>query len=232
MESCGDTYRNTTSNKETILFASERAIGHYLSICHLLASIAASSSEVKAAVDRQLLSFIDDPAKRHKRFTPNLGELLVLLAATENVDAVDLIRPLLREALTRSVAWSIDPVQGRGVGGLALLEKDAICEWRLAATFEAQKTSLRLLCFQFTFYRKVVDLRCDGRLDVGLDSRFGLAPPAMATEIVQSIRTIFAIDNFASFSRFLCVTLPFPRADSGLILVARTAAFRQSQSRG
>ncbi|MBE7180767.1 MAG: hypothetical protein INR71_06090 [Terriglobus roseus] len=205
MESCGDSYRNTTSNKETILFASERAIGDYLSICHLLASIAACSPDVKAAVDQKLVSFIDDPPKRHKQFTPNLGELLVLLAATENVQPMALIRPLLREALTRGVVWSIDPVQGRGFGGLALLEKDPVCEWRLASTFEAQKTSLRLLCFQLTFYRKVAALRDEGRLDIGLNARYGLAPPSLATELVRSIRSIFALDNFASFSKFLCV---------------------------
>lgn len=207
MESCGPSVQGAMSTEGTILFASERAIGDYLSLCHLLSAIAACQPAVKATAERNLLDFIGDGGpqnqKRHKRFTPNLGELLIQLCVTDRVRSLELVRPLLREALTRSVVWSLDPVQGKGVGGLALLEDDQICDWRLEKTFEAQRTSLRLLCFQFDFHRKVDALRHDGQLHKGLDARFGLAPAGLAADLVRSIKTIFALNNFASFSRFL-----------------------------
>ncbi|KAH7105898.1 hypothetical protein BKA62DRAFT_344013 [Auriculariales sp. MPI-PUGE-AT-0066] len=201
----------------TLLHASEKALCDFISVIHLAVSLAASNPAIARDAARAVHRFIRYPNSRHKDTTPDLGELLVQLVLCSDVDWDDLRGPFLQQSFTRSVVWMLDQQQGRGLAGLACMEGESVSEWRLKTTFDASKTSLRLLMFQHAFLSQL-PLLCTEvlpgaritPLDLknGLDARYGLPPRDMPSRLVQSIKDIYAVNNYASFAVRLGMKAP------------------------
>ena len=186
----------------TLLHASEKALCDFISVIHLAVALAASNPAIARDAAGAVHRFIRYNNARAKSTTPDLGELLVQMALCSDVGWSELRGPLVQEALTRNVVWMLDSRQGKGLAALAFLEGEPVSEWRLKTTFEASRTSLRLLMFQHAFLSQL-PLLCGsrarpGRMTVadlkdGLDARYGLPPPDMPGRLVQSIKDIYSV---------------------------------------
>ena len=185
----------------TLLHASEKALCDFVSVIHLAASLAVANPAIANDAARSVHRFIRYPDGRRKEQTPDLGELLIQLVLCSDVGWTDLRGPLLQESFARQVVWMLDPLQGKGHTALALLESESVSEWRLKTSFEASRTSLRLVMFQHAFLSQLPAL-CGKRLGErstllelkeGLDARYGLPPRDMPGRLVQQIKDIYAV---------------------------------------
>ncbi|EJD41336.1 hypothetical protein AURDEDRAFT_153238 [Auricularia subglabra TFB-10046 SS5] len=207
----------STSPAGTLLHASEKALCDFVSVVHLAAALAVANPAVAQDAQRAVARFVRYPNARHKDATPDLGELLVQAALCDAIGWEELRGPLVQESLTRSVVWMLDRQQGRGLAGLAHLEADAVSEWRLRETFRASRTGLRLLMFQRLFLAELPSLGLrdpdTGRMTLrglkeGLDAHYGLPPREMPARLVQGIKEIYAVDNFAAYAARLGLRAP------------------------
>lgn len=195
-----DMFRPTSSLQR----ASERAIAGYCSIIHLITSYAIEHPKVKEEACRRIRAFNTSPAARRKSVVPDLGQLLVQLCLVDDISWSDVRAAVVREQFTRSVLWQLEPApKGRGLPGLAYLEEDPICEWRLAETFKAHRTGLRLCLFQIFFMEKLAKTEGSSLLNLRDDfnNRRGLAPPGLTTELLERIKVIYKIDNLIDFAK-------------------------------
>ncbi len=190
----------------SVLRASERALAGYCSIIHLLASYALENPRVVRAAKGTIKSSRNTRNGRNKTAVPDLGQFLVMLCLADEVSWIDVRRMVVDKLFTRFVIWQLQPKpQGAGLPGLAYLEQSPLCEWRLQETFKASRTGLRLLLFQVFFMEKLAK-RKDWTLKMrkeDFDSRRGLPPPGLATELLDRIQFIYKVDNLGTFAKEL-----------------------------
>merc|ERR1719321_502754 len=86
------------------LWTSTKALEGYMAFHHLLLALARAFPDVAAEAAARAAAFRAREAARAKHATPNLGEFLCLLAATD-VSWEDIAIPLLEEAFDRYVLW-------------------------------------------------------------------------------------------------------------------------------
>ncbi|KAJ1547616.1 hypothetical protein HK405_005385, partial [Cladochytrium tenue] len=86
-----------------LLHASDKALTGYCVLMHLLLVLVQTYPQVLPATYARVNGFLSDPALRHKRRVPDLGELLVCLALVPNLSWDAVRGPLLNELLTRNV---------------------------------------------------------------------------------------------------------------------------------
>ena len=140
--------------KSINLHASDKALSGYCSLLHLLLRLALDHPIILETAHEKVHHFLARESKRSKEAVPDLGEFLVLLALVPSVSwEKDLAAPLLRELLSRNVVWYL-----RDRPYLAYTaDSGKVCDdKRVKETFEASKTSLRLLMFQVHFLRSVL----------------------------------------------------------------------------
>lgn len=188
----------------SLLRASERALAGYCSIIHLIVSYAIENGKIIEDAHRTVSGFVASRAGRHKSVVPDLGQFLVQLCLVDEFSWSDVRAAVLQELFTRFVFWQLEPTpKGAGLPGLAFLEDDATCEWRLSQTFKASRTGLRLLLFQIFFMEKLAKRQGSNLLSLRDDfnSRRGLAPPGLTTELLERIQFIHKMGNLGIFSK-------------------------------
>ncbi|KLO08324.1 hypothetical protein SCHPADRAFT_613288 [Schizopora paradoxa] len=190
--------------ESSLLKASERALAGYCSLIHLIASYAVENPNVISDAHRTVSAFITSQAGRHKSVVPDLGQFMILLCLVDEFSWSNVRTAVIQELFTRFVVWQLHPTpKGAGRPGLALLEEDAVCEWRLAESFKASRVGLRLCLFQIFFMEKLA--KREGSSLVGLrddfNSRRGLAPPGLTTELLERIQSIYKVDNLGTFAK-------------------------------
>jgi len=184
--------------KSTLTHASEKAIESYFHLFHLLLCLATSQPSIIQSANTTLNAFI--AGKTSKKDCPNLGHLLVaaLISDVEMTPAV--IRSIIKETITRNVVWMLDS-KGAKMPELSYMEPSDISAYRLKHTFEASKTSYRLLMF-LNLFRKAAVGSPRKHLPVILDEAFqrhGAPPRGSAKKLADAIKRIHAIDNFPEF---------------------------------
>ncbi|EME84065.1 uncharacterized protein MYCFIDRAFT_152343, partial [Pseudocercospora fijiensis CIRAD86] len=138
--------------KSTLTAASEKAIESYFHLFHLLLCLACERPEIPNEANNTIKSFI--AGSHDKQKVPDLGHLLIMILISEVDVTPELIKAIIEEAVTRNVVWMLDK-RGRDMAELSFLETSAVSGYRLQKTFEASKTSYRLLMF-LNVMRKVV----------------------------------------------------------------------------
>lgn len=122
-------------------------------------------------------------------------------ALISDVEMTDtMIKSIVQEAITRNVVWMLDS-KGAGMAELAYLEPTPISEYRLKKTFEASKTSYRLLMF-LNLFRKVAEGSPLQPLSVLCDEAFerhGALPRGSAKGLADSIKRIHQVSSFPEF---------------------------------
>lgn len=215
MKSCDDlSSDHVLQTKQTLLFASEKAVTSYCLLLHLLMCLCRSQPEILSDVTIKLRQFIEVPKTRWKQSTPDLGELIVVITLVLIMPPVvksqpitwDLIRgKFLEEAVTRNVRWVLDAAPE-----LEVMEYGA-SDYRLNTTFNNSKTSLRLIMFQVTFLN--VFLRTYQGDISRLDENYGFAESELPVRMVKEIKEIYAVDSWPQF---------FARVNLGRVLGKET----------
>jgi len=197
----GEAEQNWVDCKSTLTHASEKAIESYFSIFHLLLCLATEQDQIVRDGNRQLQRFLSGHTS--KESFPNLGQLLVSVLVSDQGLAPELTLAIIKEAILRNVVWMLDN-KGAGMAELSYIEPCTVSEYRLQRTFEASKTSYRLLMFFALFYRAA---RPSGKsLSAIRDELFDMhgAPPKGAAErMAAEIRDVRNVNSFPAFFKVM-----------------------------
>ncbi|KAL8651797.1 MAG: hypothetical protein Q9226_004537, partial [Calogaya cf. arnoldii] len=185
--------------RSTLAHASEKAVESYFAIFHLLLCLAADDPFMVRKANNKVFHFLS--GKTSKTTCPNLGHLLVATLISDHRLSETLSVAIIKEAVLRNVVWMLDS-KGANMPELSYLEPSEISEYRLKKTFEASRTSYRLLMFCHLFCRTARGLTADKTLAQSRDELFdthGAPPRGIAQSMAQEIRRIKAIDSFPPF---------------------------------
>jgi ubiquitin-protein ligase len=194
-------YGHHIDTRSTLTHASEKAVDSYFALFHLLLCFATEDVTVIKGANRMAQSFVDGP--RSKAQFPDLGHVLVAALISDDGLTENLIFHIIKEAILRNVVWMLD-LKGSAMAELAYLEPSDTSDYRLTKTFEASRTSYRLLMFLRLFNsvarkpgKSLVQLREE------LFDTHGAPPPGTSTIMAQKIRKIHEISNFPGFLRVM-----------------------------
>lgn len=219
-----------TEQKSTLTHASEKAVESYYQLFSLLVCLATDRPGIAESAKAWISRFM--AGERDKQACPNLGHLLVALLISDisqtppehgagNESGIskteELTKAIIKEAVTRNVVWMLDS-RGAGMAELSYMEPSAISDYRIQKTFEASKTSYRLLMF-LNLMRRTVTSRPPSAASTSpqslqelrddLFSRHGAPPPGAASSLAASIRKIQKVDSFPEFLQAMDVsTMP------------------------
>lgn len=192
-----DKWTSSVNVKSTLRHASEKAIESYFSLFHLLLCLAIDQPDiVKEANDRVALF---EDGHTSKEDCPNLGHLLTLTLVSDRGLTPSLSLAIIHEAVIRNVVWMLDS-KGANMPELSYLEPTSISDYRLKRTFEASRTSYRILMFQSLFAKIArpadtpISTICDEIFD-----RHGAPPTGIAEKLASDIRHLRTITSFPEF---------------------------------
>ena len=186
-----------TGTKSTLRHASEKAIESYFSLFHLLLCLAVSDPGIVKEANEEVDLFME--GKSSKEDCPNLGHFITSTLVSDNGLTPALAQEIINEAIIRNVVWMLDS-KGANKPELSYLEPTPSSEFRLRHTFEASKTSYRLLMFQALFYKIArpantpISKICDDAFE-----RHGAPPPGTAERLAQDIRHLKTVNTFPEF---------------------------------
>ncbi|KAI8617573.1 hypothetical protein BC830DRAFT_1112922 [Chytriomyces sp. MP71] len=199
------------------MIASEKALIGYSQLLHLLLSLCAEYPDLKDYAEMQLEKFLTNKNARDKTRVPNMGEFIILLFCQSKYSWSDLAVPVFRECSVRGVVWMLD-CQNGNKPHLALLEKAPVSDFRLAETFKAQRTSLRLLMFQVLFVRRMgLGERPMDVLFAGLNNRYGYPEAKLAEVIIKDMKEIMQVSAYNDFLGRVGIPLPTKKFFCGLL---------------
>ncbi|KAF6826925.1 ubiquitin-conjugating enzyme family protein [Colletotrichum plurivorum] len=186
------------SQRSTLRHASEKAIESYFHLFHLLLCLAAENSQFVSDANTKIKGFMD--GKTSKAHCPNLGHLLVYLLISDIKITEKMRKAIITEAITRNVVWMLDK-RGANMPELSYLEPDPVSHYRLKKSFEASRTSYRLLMFSELFRRiaRPSDEKTLVEVRDELFDRHGAPPAGAALRLSTDVRRIHDIDNFNDF---------------------------------
>ncbi|KAJ3269068.1 hypothetical protein HK104_005198, partial [Borealophlyctis nickersoniae] len=137
----------------TVLHASEKALTGYCALLHLLMTLAVEYPSIAEEAYHRVSRFLSSNVARTKENVPDLGEFLILLALVPAASWDVMGDVIVKELLARNVVWAVrDRPYLAEKGDYGRVYDEA----RVRETFEASKTSLRLLMFQVQFLKTVV----------------------------------------------------------------------------
>ncbi|CZT45542.1 uncharacterized protein RSE6_05859 [Rhynchosporium secalis] len=190
-----------------LLHASEKAIESYFHLFHLLLCLATEQPSIAISANNKLEGFAR--GENSKDAYPNLGHLLVAALITDVPMTEKMMKSIVRETIIRNVVWMLDS-KGSGMAELAYLEPSPVSEYRLKHTFEAGKTSYRLLMF-LNLFRKVAVGSPRKSLSVLRDEAFerhGAPPRGSAKGLAESIKRIHQVTSFTQFLHHMDIGKP------------------------
>ncbi|KUJ12345.1 uncharacterized protein LY89DRAFT_699675 [Mollisia scopiformis] len=170
--------------KSTLKHASEKAIESYYHIFHLLLCKATGDPWIVDYANTIIDSFEKGATSRD--YIQNLGHFLIATLISDREVSKKMIQNIITEAATRNVNRVLQKHPE-----LAYLEPTTVSKYRLQKSFEASKTSYRILMFLNIFRRTA--------LRDSAFARHGAPPPGGAKELAEDIKRIHAIDNFGHF---------------------------------
>lgn len=181
----------------TLSHASEKAVESYFALYHLLLCLAVEQPKIVQKANESIERFLN--GRKSKAQCPNLGLLLVAALISDHELTVELIVGIIKEAALRNVVWMLD-AKGGNKPELSYLEPSAVSDYRLHHSYQASRTSYRLLMFLNLFFRTA---RTPGRSLAQLrDDMFdahGAPPRGMAEHMAREIRRIKDISAFPPF---------------------------------
>ncbi|KAH8650595.1 hypothetical protein BGZ60DRAFT_389069 [Tricladium varicosporioides] len=202
-------YSFAEAAKSTLTHASEKAIESYFHLFHLLLCMATEQPSIVQSANSKIAKFMS--GETSKEFCPNLGHLLVATLISDYDLSPPVIRAIIKETIIRNAVWVLDK-KGANMPELAYMEKSEVSQYRLMKTFEASKTSYRLLMFLNLFRktavgnpRKPLNQLCEEAFD-----RHGAPPRGSAKHLAESIKRIHAVTTFSEF--LSCMGLERPSA--------------------
>lgn len=185
-------------SRSTLTHASEKAVESYFALFHLLLCLATENPAIIHAANMKVHSFL--AGRTSKSSCPSLGHLLVAALICDDGMTEQLRLAIIKEAVLRNVVWMLDP-KGANIPELAYLEPSAISEYRLRCTFQASKTSYRLLMFLNLFYKTARGAKATSLTNLRdeIFDAHGAPPRGTAEFMAAAIRKIKDADSFPPF---------------------------------
>lgn len=201
-------FGGTTS---TLRHASEKAIESYFHLFHFTLCLAVSEPDIVKEANEEVNRFLRGHTS--KQSCPNLGHFITLTLISEQGLTPSLTLAIIHEAIIRNVVWMLDK-KGANRPELSYLEPTSNSDYRLQHTFEASKTSYRLLMFQALFYKiarpantPISDI-CEDAFD-----RHGAPPHGTAERLAQDIRHLKTVNSFPDFFDVMGIDYESIKAD-------------------
>lgn len=193
--------------KSTLTHASEKAIESYFHLFHLLICLATEDPSIIRAANQKLDDFAN--GKSSKDACPNLGHLLVAALISDRAMTEKMMKSIIKETVIRNVIWMLDR-KGANMPELSYLEPSPVSEYRLQKTFDASKTSYRLLMFLNLFRRTAVGSprKPLAQLRDEAFERHGAPPKGSAKGLADSIKRIHEVSNFPEFLKHMGISPP------------------------
>ena len=196
-------YGRHQTPQSTLKHASEKAIDSYFHLFHLLLCLA--SPAVVQSANSTIQAFLSGQIS--KTTCPNLGHLLIAVLISDTETTQELTMAIVKETITRNVVWMLD-TRGAGMAELSYMEASAVSDYRLQKTFEASKTSYRLLMFlnllRLTTNKTVsVPHKTMSQLRDEMFDRHGAPPKGAATRLANDIKRIHAVNTFPDFLQMM-----------------------------
>lgn len=188
--------------RSSLVHASEKAIESYYHLFHLLLCLATVNQTLVRAANDTIKNFLVG-GKTSKQDVPNLGFLLIACLISDADMTKDLLMAIVRETITRNVVWMLDK-RGADMPELAYMEADSISTYRLQKTFDASKTSYRLLMFLNLFRRTInrgtgVGRKSLVQLREELFDAHGAPPRGTAARLANDIKALQKVQSFPEF---------------------------------
>lgn len=185
-------------SQSSLTHASEKAVESYFALFHLLLCLATENPRDLYSANAKINEFL--AGETSKSSCPNLGHLLVAALICDDGVTEQLRIAIIKEAVLRNVVWMLDPT-GANMPELAYLEPSATSEYRLRRTFQASKTSYRLLMFLNLFYETARGGTAASLTNLRnkIFDAHGGPPRGTAEHMAAEIRTIKDIDAFPQF---------------------------------
>jgi len=192
--------------QSSLLHASEKAIESYYHLFHLLLCLATEDPRRVRTVNQTIKDFLD--GKTSKTYVPNLGFLLVTVLISDADMTVDLLMAIIRETVTRNVVWMLDK-RGADMPELCYMEADTISHYRLQKTFDASKTSYRLLMF-LNLFRQTVNRGTKSLVQLRdeLFDSHGAPPRGTAAKLANDIKQLQQVKSFPAFIKIMGLMPP------------------------
>ncbi|KAL8704607.1 MAG: hypothetical protein Q9201_002254 [Fulgogasparrea decipioides] len=182
--------------KSTLTHASEKAVESYFGVFHLLC-LAAEQDQIVRDANRRVQRFL--AGNTSKQAVPDLGQLLVAVLVSDKGLTQELTLAIIKEAILRNVVWMLD-ARGAGMAELSYLEPSASSDYRLQRTFEASKTSYRLLMFLALFCKTARPAgRAISAIRDDLFDTHGAPPRETVERMAAEIRKIRTVNSFPVF---------------------------------
>ncbi|KAG9229410.1 hypothetical protein BJ875DRAFT_197923 [Amylocarpus encephaloides] len=207
----GSYYPYSRKPSSTLTYASEKAIESYFHLFHLLSCLATEDKSIIQSANDGLKKFIGGTTS--KEACPNVGLLLVAVLISDVEMTQGVLKSIIKETIIRNVVWMLDK-KGANRAELAYMEPSAMSKYRLKTTFEAGKTSYRLLMFLNLFRATAVGRPRQplAQLRDEAFARHGAPPRGSAKGLANSIKKIHEVNNFPDF--FVAMGLPIPGAEN------------------
>jgi ubiquitin-protein ligase len=198
-------YGYSETPQSTLKHASEKAIESYFHLFHLLLCLATPA--VVQSANGTLQAFLS--GQTSKTACPNLGHLLITVLISDTEMTQELTMAIIKETVIRNVVWMLD-ARGAGMSELSYMEASAVSEYRLQKTFEASKTSYRLLMFlnllRLTTNQATGGLRKTvSQLRDEMFDRHGAPPKGASTRLANDIKRLHAVNTFPDFLKAMGV---------------------------
>ena len=205
--------------RSSLVHASEKAIESYYHLYHLLICLAAENTTRVGLVNQTIKGFLE--GKTTKNDIPNLGYLLIAILISDADMTIDLLMAIIKETVTRNVVWVLDR-KGANMPELAYMEADNVSLYRLQKTFDASKTSYRLLMFLNTFRRTINrgsgrDKKTIVQLRDELFDAHGAPLRGMAAQLANDIKAIQQVDSFPQFLKNMGLSPPHASQFTGFL---------------
>ena len=191
-------------SQSSLTHASEKAVESYFALFHLLLCLATEDPAVVRTANATIHNFLEGHTS--KSSCPSLGHLLVAALISDAGMTEQLRVAIIKEAVLRNVVWMLD-ASGANMPELAYLEPSPVSDYRLRCTFQASKTSYRLLMFSALFYKtsRVGDFSLANLRDKIFDAH-GAPPRGTADYVASEIRRIKDMDSFPPFLTAMGIT--------------------------
>ncbi|KAF7858040.1 hypothetical protein EAF04_009396 [Stromatinia cepivora] len=185
---------NAETIKSTLTHASEKAIESYFHLFHLLICLAIDDPSIVESANDMIHKFIH--GETSKSSCPNLGHLLIASLISNVEVSYETMEAMIKEAITRNVVWMLGEQPG-----LSYIEPSEVSHYRLEKTFEAGKTSYRILMFLNLFKTTAVGnpRKPLSQLANEAFKRHGAPPRGSARILADCIKRIHLIDSFPDF---------------------------------
>ncbi|QSZ31506.1 hypothetical protein DSL72_001073 [Monilinia vaccinii-corymbosi] len=194
--------------ESTLTYASEKAIESYFNLFHLLICLAVDDDSIVKSANAMLEEFINGQISESS--CPNLGHLLVASLISDIELSDEAMLTIITETITRNVAWMFDRQLGKNMAGLSYMEPSEVSPYRLEKTFEAGKTSYRVLMFLNLFRRAALGnpRKPLSQLAGEAFQRHGAPPRGSAKVLADCIKRIHLIDSFPGFFKSMGMKVP------------------------